>query len=82
MTDQERTRFEVLLEDVQRNVRILAEGHGVVVERLDRLDSKVSSLDTKVSSLDTDMREVKQRLGRIEDHLELNGAPRKIPRKR
>jgi hypothetical protein len=37
-------RLGTLLEEVAGHVRVLAEGHGAVVDRLDRLDHKVDGL--------------------------------------
>ena len=66
MTTEERTRFEVLLENVQIDIRVIAEAQGALVERMDRtearldrhearfdrLDLRVAVLDTKVDALD------------------------------
>jgi chaperonin cofactor prefoldin len=37
MMTEERTRFEVLLESIETKVKVIAEGHGVLVERSDAL---------------------------------------------
>ena len=66
MTTEERTRFEVLLENVQTDIRVIAEAQGALVERMDRtearldrhearfdrLELRVAVLDTKVDALD------------------------------
>jgi hypothetical protein len=40
MMIEERTRFEVLLESIETKVNVIAEGHGALVERLDRIERK------------------------------------------
>jgi len=37
MMTEERTRFEVLLENIETKVNVIAEGHGALVERCDAL---------------------------------------------
>ncbi len=37
MMTEERTRFEVLLESIETKVKVIAEGHGALVERVDVL---------------------------------------------
>ena len=37
MMTEERTRFEVLLESIETKVKVIAEGHGALVERSDAL---------------------------------------------
>lgn len=47
MRDEERERFQVLLEDIQTSVKVLAEAQGAAVERLDRMDSRFDKLETR-----------------------------------
>jgi len=44
MTD-ERSRLEVLVEDVQRHLKVLAEAHIATVDHLGRIDRKLEKLD-------------------------------------
>jgi hypothetical protein len=67
MTASDRTQFEVLLENLQRDVKVIAEGHGVLAERLDHFKSRfdriegqfehlaiqVAVLETRVHALET-----------------------------
>lgn len=78
---EERARFEVLLENVQREMRVIAEGHGALAEglgalteRLDRIETKVDTVERKVDTLAGDLHGVQGRLKRIEGHLQLNGS--------
>jgi chaperonin cofactor prefoldin len=63
MMTEERTRFEVLLESIETKVKVIAEGHGALVERLDRmerrfetrfdvLESRFTRLEMKVDGLE------------------------------
>lgn len=57
----------VLLERMEKNIAVIAEGHTFLREKLEQVDAKVDSLDAKVDSLQTDMVEVKGRLDRLEE---------------
>ena len=64
---EDRTRFEVLLESIQPDVKVIAEAHGALAERLDRFETRldrlegrfdqvaiqVAVLDAKVNALET-----------------------------
>lgn len=52
MTSTERQRFEVLLEGIKTGVSVIAEGHGALNEKMDAMAE--------------DMRDVKDRLGSLE----------------
>ena len=58
--EQTRLHFDVVAESLKSDIRLLAEGHGVLVEkvdglgtRMDRLETKVDQLETKVDHLET-----------------------------
>jgi predicted nuclease with TOPRIM domain len=67
MMTEERTRFEVLLESIETKVKVIAEGHGalverydalaegqrMMVERLDRIETKVDVLESRFTRLET-----------------------------
>ena len=78
MRIEDRTRFEVLLEDIQTSVRLIAEGHGALNHRFEqmetRFDARFERLETKVDVLEVLATDAQRRLERIEAHLELNGA--------
>jgi len=75
---EERERFEVLMEDVRTSVKVIAEGHSALVERLDRMNSKFDGLETRFDGLEMRLEvfasDAQQRLKRIEGHLEVNGS--------
>lgn len=77
MMTEERTRFEVLLENIQSNVQVIAEGHGALVERLDRMERKFENkfdqfgrrfdqLDVRVKGLEVFASDTQQRLKGLE----------------
>lgn len=78
--EQTRLHFDVVAEGLKSDIRLLAEGHGVLVEkvdglgtRMDRLETKVDRLETKVDALDTRMGHMETRMDHLEtkvDHLE------------
>ena len=47
MMTEERTRFEVLLESIETKVKVIAEGHGVLVERSDALAQRLDQMERK-----------------------------------
>lgn len=51
LTAEDRIRFDVLLEDVQRNVKVIAEGHGALVERLDRVEIRLERLEGRFEQI-------------------------------
>lgn len=83
MMTEDRTRFEVLLENIQTSVTVIVEGHGALVERLDRMERRFESrfdrLEAKVDGLEVFANDAKQRLDRIETHLQLNGSSHSRP---
>ena len=74
MRTEERERFEVLLENIQTSVNVIAEGHVALVERFDRMDIRFDRLEAKVDRLEGFAGDTQRRLKRIEGHLELNGS--------
>jgi predicted nuclease with TOPRIM domain len=93
MMTEERTRFEALLEEIQTHVKVIAEGHGALVQRMDRLEARFGGLETRFDKLEIrfDVLEhrfneftgdTQQRLERIETHLQLNGSSDSPPRQK
>ena len=83
MRTEERTHFEVLLENIQTSVNVIAEGHGArveghaaLVERLDRMESRFES---RFDRLEVFASDAKQRLDRIETHRDASPAERFEP---
>jgi hypothetical protein len=79
MTSEDRARFEVLLENIDSNVKVIAEGQGAIVDRLDRiehrleiLEVKVDKLDVRVGALDVRIDGMDRRLVRVERHLDFD----------
>ncbi|HEX2687980.1 MAG TPA: hypothetical protein VHN14_15235 [Kofleriaceae bacterium] len=79
MMTEERTRFEMLLESIETQVKVIAEGHGALVERLDRIETKVDVLEAKADGLEVFASDAQGRLKRIETHLQLKRASRSAP---
>jgi chromosome segregation ATPase len=77
---EDRTRFEVLLESIQRDVKVIAEAHGALAERLDRFETRldrlegrfeqvaiqVAVLDAKVNALETRVNALETRVNALE----------------
>jgi polyhydroxyalkanoate synthesis regulator phasin len=48
--EQTRRHFDVVAESLKSEIRVIAEGHGVLVEKIDRLETKVDGLDHKLEN--------------------------------
>jgi chromosome segregation ATPase len=52
MMTEERTRFEVLLENIETKVNVIAEGHGALVERCDALAEGQRTLVNRLDQME------------------------------
>jgi outer membrane murein-binding lipoprotein Lpp len=52
MMPEEVARFTVLLEDIQTQVGVIADGHAGLTERMDRMDCRFDRLEAKVDGLE------------------------------
>jgi archaellum component FlaC len=59
-------RFTVLLEDIQIQVRAIADGHVGLNERMDRIDARFDRLETKVDALDIKVGGLEIKVGGLE----------------
>jgi hypothetical protein len=53
---EDRTRFEVLLECIQRDVKVIAEAHGALAERLDRFETRIDRLEGRFEQVEIQSR--------------------------
>lgn len=60
--EQTRRHFDVVAESLKSEIRVIAEGHGVLVEKIDGLGTRMDSLETKVDRLDTRMDHLETKL--------------------
>jgi hypothetical protein len=74
--DEERQRFEVLLEEIRGNVQMIAEGYVGLAQRMDRLDADIGFFRRETLER---FDQVDLRLDRIERHVGLAGAGPKMP---
>jgi chromosome segregation ATPase len=75
MMTEERTRFEVLLESIETKVNVIAEGHGALVERLDRMERK---FETRFDVLESRFNGLESRFNGLESRY--NGLETKVDR--
>ena len=59
----------VLLEDMSKGIKIIAEQHGDVVKRLDNIDSEIGLIKSDVGFIKLELGSVKSRLGSVESEL-------------
>lgn len=81
----ERTRFEVLLEEVRSQFGVLADGqeslrqlidanHVEVTGKIDALATEIAVVKLDVGAVKGDVAALKVRVGKIEHHIGMNGA--------
>jgi chromosome segregation ATPase len=58
--------FHVVSEGLMDHIKLLAEGHAGVVQRLDRVDTRIDQIDTKLDGVEMRLDRVQNRL----DHME------------
>ena len=71
--EQTRRHFDVVAESLKSEIRVIAEGHGVLVEKIDGLGTRMDHLETKVDRLETKVDALDARMDSLEtkvDHLE------------
>ena len=65
----------VLVEDLRKDVKAIAEGHGILIDKMDKLESKVDRLERKVDGLELKVDGLERKVGGLElkvDGLEKN----------
>jgi hypothetical protein len=92
MMSEERTRFEALLENIDTNVKLIAEAQLGLSQRFDRMETRFETrfdqLETRVGGLEVFAADAQRRLKRIEGHLQLkvmaraHGPKTEVARKR
>ena len=60
--EQTRRHFDVVAESLESQIRVIAEGHGVLVEKIDGLGTRMDHLETKVDALDSRMDHLETKL--------------------
>jgi chromosome segregation ATPase len=82
MMTEERTRFEVLLESIETKVNVIAEGHGALVERLDRMErrfeTRFDGLESRFDGLESRFDGLESRFNGLESRF--NGLGTKVDR--
>jgi len=71
--EETRRHFDGVAEGLRSDIRLLAEGHAALVEKVDRLDAKVDRLEAKVDRLEAKVDRLEIRMDHLEtrlDHLE------------
>lgn len=64
--EQTRHHFDVVAEDLKSAIRIIAAHHGALVEKMDRMESKVDILDSRMNCLETKVDVLDSRMDRLE----------------
>jgi len=66
METQERTRFEVLLENIQTSVNVIAEGQVAVVHRLDRIEHRLDKIEVRLDKIEVRLDVLEKRFDQLE----------------
>ena len=59
----------VLVEDLRKDVKAIAEGHSILNEKMDRLETKVDRLETKVDGLETKVDKLDTKVDGLETNM-------------
>ena len=62
---------EVLVEDLRKDVKAIAEGHSILNDKMDRLDTKGDRLETKVDKLDIRVGRLETKVDRLETDMSI-----------
>jgi len=68
-TDSER-ETRVLLEDIRQQVKIVAEGHGTIIKKLEGHDKKFEQIDQRFDRIETVLTDTNVRVKSIEKKLD------------
>ena len=68
--EQTRRHFDVVAESLKSEIRVIAEGHGVLVEKIDGLGTRMGHLETKVDHLETKVDALDSRMDHLETKLD------------
>ena len=66
-------QFHVISEGLIDQIKLLAEGHSGIIQRLDRVDTRLEGVETRLDRVETRLDGVETRLDRVEtrlDHME------------
>ena len=65
MKEEFKRHTTALMEHMTKEVKTVAEGHSILVKKLDKVESEISEIKKDVQELKQDMREVKTELGSV-----------------
>lgn len=61
----------VLVEDLRKDVKAIAEGHNILNEKMDRLETKVDRLETKVDKLEPKVDRLEAKVDRLDTNISI-----------
>lgn len=61
----------VLVEDLRKDVKAIAEGHSILNEKMDRLETKVDRLETKVDKLEPKVDRLEAKVDRLDTNISI-----------
>ena len=68
----------VRLEAMQRDIKAIAEGHGLLNDKMDRLETKVDSLETKVDRIEIRLDRLETKVDSLDTRVDRLGADMSI----
>ena len=69
VADDDTRRFDVLLEDIAKQVRVVAEGYGTLNAKVDVVTAQLHGVDLKLDRLDIRAGALENRLGAVENRV-------------
>ena len=64
--DEVKQHTGVLVEDLRKEVKAIAEGHSILNEKMDRLETKVDKLEVKVDKLEMKVDKLEMKVDKLE----------------
>ena len=62
----------VLLEDIQSNVKIIAEGHTGIISRLDRVETRLGAVESELHTVKMVVFDLDSRLTKVDHKLDIS----------
>ena len=71
MAENNKERFEILLEAIQGDVRAIAEGQGLLGDKVNSLDNKVDQIDNKIEQMDTKIYQLDNKIYQLDKKIDV-----------
>ncbi|HEY5583517.1 MAG TPA: hypothetical protein VIK78_03390 [Ruminiclostridium sp.] len=67
--DEVKRHMEVIVENLESKVQIVAEGHDILNRKIDTVDKKIDAVDKKVDAVDKKVEDLKRDMVVVKDYI-------------